>query len=157
MIYKVIDNDFYIIKIHNIDDNFDIYDHKNIELFIKKIFNNFLKKKNIFGKIFFNIFLDRLYGMIIEIKKVNELKIKNIIDVNIKFNLNISFLYEIDYFYLLDNKIINQNVYYYKDKFYLELINDIDKIKYIKLLDNSNIIYDNKINEIIDKGIKLVI
>ena len=155
MICNVIDKDNYILKIYNKYAGFDIYEQDNVKDFVKDIFNKMLKKYNLSGNIIFNIFIDRLYGMIIEVKKDKDLLLEKLIDIKIKFNLNVSFLYEVDYFYLIDNNIINQNIYYYNDKFYLEIINDIDDIDYIKLLDNSLIIYNNDINDIINKGIKL--
>lgn len=155
MICNVIDKDFYIIKIFNKYNNFDIYSHDEIEKITKELFEKYLKKYNLKGNITFNIYVDRLYGMIFEIKKTSDSLIDKLIDIKIKFNLNISFLYEIDYFYLIENKINNQNIYFYKDKFYLELINDIEEKEYIKLLDNSLIIYNDSINNIINNGIKL--
>jgi len=155
MICNVIDKDNYILKIYNKYAGFDIYEQDNVKDFIKDIFNKMLKKYNLSGTIIFNIFIDRLYGMIIEVKKTSDLLIKKLIDIKIKFNLNISFLYEVDYFYLIDNNIVNQNVYYYNDKFYLEIINDIEDKDYIMLLDNSLIIYNDEINNIINKGIRL--
>lgn len=155
MVCNVLDKDNYIIKIYNNYNCVDIYDHDNIENFIKDIFNKYLKKYNLCGRILFNVYIDNLYGMIIEVKKISDLIIDKLIDIKIKFNLNISFLYEVDYFYLVDNNINNQNIYYYKNKFYLEIINDMNNCHYIKLLDNCIIIYDEKINEIIDNGIKL--
>jgi len=154
MICNVIDKDSYIIKVFNYD-NFDIYDHEDIKEMVSNVFNKVLNKYNLCGEILFNIYVDKLYGLIIEVNKIDDLLVKDVIDLKIKFNLNISFLYEVDYFYLVDNNITNQNVYYYKDKFYLETVNDIDNIDYIKLLDNSSIIYDDKINDIIDNGIRL--
>lgn len=155
MICNIIDKDFYIIKVFNNLDNLDIYNHDEIKDFVQDLFNKILNKYKLYGKIVFNIFIDKLYGMIIEIKKENDLFIKNLIDIDIKFNLNISFLYEVDYFYLSENNITNQNIYYYNNKFYLEIVNDIDEENYFKLLDNSLIIYDDKINNIINNGIKL--
>jgi len=155
MICNVIDKDFYIIKIFNKYNNFDIYSHNEIEKIIKEFFEKYLKKYNLKGNITFNIYVDKLYGMIFEIKKTSDSLIDKLIDIKIKFNLNISFLYEIDYFYLIENKINNQNIYFNKDKFYLELINDIEEKEYIKLLDNSLIIYNDSINNIINNGIKL--
>jgi len=154
MICNVIDKDSYIIKVFNYD-NFDIYDHEDIKEMVSNVFNKVLNKYNLCGEILFNIYVDKLYGLIIEVNKIDDLLVKDVIDLKIKFNLNISFLYEVDYFYLVDNNITNQNVYYYKDKFYLETVNDIDNIDYLKLLDNSSIIYDDKINDIIDNGIRL--
>ena len=155
MICNVIDKDTYILKVYNYYNGVNIYDHDNIEEFVKDIFNKSLKKYNLTGRILFNVYIDKLYGMIIEIKKENNLIIDKLIDIKLKFNLNISFLYEIDYFYLIDNNIDNQNVYFYNNKFYLEIINDISDNDYIKLLDNSFIIYDDEINNIINDGIKL--
>ena len=155
MICSVIDKDTYILKIYNYYNGINIYDHDNVEEFVKDIFNKSLKKYNLTGRILFNIYVDKLYGMIIEIKKKGDLIIDKLIDIKIKFNLNISFLYEVDYFYLVDNNIDNQNVYFYNDKFYLEIINDINDNDYIRLLDNSIIIYDDTINNIINNGIKL--
>ena len=155
MICNVIDKDTYILKVYNYYNGVNIYDHGNIEEFVKDIFNKSLKKYNLTGRILFNVYIDKLYGMIIEIKKENDLIIDKLIDIKLKFNLNISFLYEIDYFYLIDNNIDNQNVYFYNDKFYLEIINDISDNEYIKLLDNSLIIYNDEINNIINKGIRL--
>lgn len=154
MICNVIDNDFLILKIFS-NDKFDIYDHGEIKEFIKSLFDNILNKYSLSGNIIFNVFIDRLYGMIIEIKKESDIIIKKMVDIKIKFNLNISFLYEVDYFYLIENNIINQNIYYYNDKFYLEIINDIKENAYIKLLENCLVIYDDEINNIINNGIKL--
>lgn len=154
MICNVVDKDFYIIKVFNNYNNFDIYDHNEIKNFVQELFNQILKKYKLKGSIVFNIYIDNMYGMIIEIRKISDLIIDHLIDIKIKFNLNISFLYEVDYFYLLDNDISNQNVYYYNDKFYLEIINDMEEGKYFKLLDNCLIIYNEDINEIINKGIK---
>ena len=154
MISNVIDKDSFIIKVFNCD-NFDIYDHEDIKEMVSSVFNKVLNKYNLCGEILFNIYVDKLYGLIIEVNKIDDLLVKDVIDLKIKFNLNISFLYEVDYFYLVDNNIDNQNIYYYKDKFYLEIINDMDKNDYLKLLDNSSIIYDDKINDVIDNGIML--
>lgn len=155
MICNLIDKDYYIVKVYNDYFDFDIYDTTEVKNFIYKIYNKLLKKKKLNGIIQFDIYIDTNYGMIIEIKKLEDLLFNDIIDIKIKFNLNISFLYEIDYFYILENNLTNQNIYYYKDKFYLEIINTIDKNKFINLLDNSNIIYNNYINNIINNGIKL--
>jgi len=156
MICNLIDKDFFIIKVFNDIYNFDIYDHNEIKEFVNTLFKKLLNKYNIYGNVLINIYIDNVYGMIVEIKKEDNLFIKKFINIKIKFNLNISFLYDVDYFYLLDNNINNQNIYYYNNKFYLEIINDIDKDTYIKLLDNSLIIYNEEINNIINNGIKLI-
>ena len=132
MICNLIDKDFYIFKIYNEYINFDIYDTSEVKDFIYKIYDKLLKKNKLTGIILFDIYIDTNYGMIIEIKKIEDLLFNDIIDVKIKFNLNISFLYEVDYFYILENNLINQNIYYYKDKFYIEIINYYYKQKSIR-------------------------
>ena len=151
----VIDSNHCLIKVYNDYFNFDIYDHDEIKSFIEVIYDKILKKYNIKGLLTFNIYIDNMYGMIIEIEKNKDFILKNFVDIKIKFNLNVSFLYEVDYFYLVENNINNQNIYYYKDKYYLEIIKEMDKKTYLNLLDNSFIIYDDEINKIINNGIKL--
>lgn len=154
MICNKIDNDYYIVKVFNND--FDIYDHEEIKNFVQFLFKKLLNKYKIQGNFLLNIYIDNMYGMIIEIKQdKDDFIFDNLLDIKIKFNLNISFLYEIDYFYSIENSLNNQNIYYYNDKYYLEIINDINEKDYLKLLDNSLIIYNDKINEIIENGIKL--
>lgn len=155
MNYKKISNDYHIINIYKDYINFDIYDQNEVKEFIYSIYMTKLKKYNLKGILEFNVYIDTNYGMIIEIKKRSNLLFEDIIDIKIKFNLNLSFLYEIDYFYILENNLNNQKIFYYKNKFYLEIINTLNKEEFIKLLDNTTIIYDNKINNIISKGIKL--
>lgn len=155
MICNVIDNDYYIIKIYNNYLDFDIYNHDEVGKFIEGIFKNILKKYHIKGEVTFNIYIDKLYGMIIEVKRCDNEYLGDLVDIRIKFNLNVSFLYEVDYFYLKDNKLLNQNIYYYNDRFYLEIINDIDNKDYLNLLDNSLILYSSEINNVINNGIKL--
>lgn len=153
MICKEVDKDFYILKIFN--DDLNIYDHNEVKDFIEIVYEKMLKKYNLKGIIVFDIYIDTNYGMIVEVKNKKDVLFNDIIDVKIKFNINISFLYEVDYFYILDNDLINQNIYYYKDKFYIELVNDVDRNSFVDLLDNSDIIYNDEINNIINNGIKL--
>lgn len=155
MIIKTIDKNFYILKVFNKYLDFDIYNHDEVKDFIYKLYDKILCKYNLKGFIIFDIYIDNNYGMIIEIKKEDNIFLDKLTDIKIKFNINISFLYEIDYFYLLEEEIKNQVVYYYRGKFYLEIVNDIESNKFIKILENSKIVYNQDINNIINNGIKL--
>ena len=90
MICNLIDKDYYIVKVYNDYINFDIYDTSEVKDFIYKIYDKLLKKNKLTGIILFDIYIDTNYGMIIEIKKIEDLLFNDIIDVKIKFNLNIS-------------------------------------------------------------------
>lgn len=159
MIFLEVDKNNFIAKISNDKlANIDIFNIEEVKEFTKIIFSNLVKKYNMKGEVEFNIYIDINYGIIIDIKNNNYFTFDNNIDVKIIFHLNNIFLYEIDYFDILENTNIKKaNIYYYKDKFYLELINDINKEEYNYLLESSNIIYNDKSIDIINKGIKLTI
>ena len=159
MIFLEVDKNNFIAKISNEKlANIDIFNIEEVKEFTKIIFSNLVKKYNMKGEVEFNIYIDINYGIIIDIKNNNYFTFDNNIDVKIIFHLNNIFLYEIDYFDILENTNIKKaNIYYYKDKFYLELINDINKEEYNYLLESSNIIYNDKSIDIINKGIKLTI
>ena len=59
---------------------------------------------------------------------------------------------KIDYFTI--NNHSNSSIYYYKNNYYLKPKKNINKKEYLKLLEASEIIYDNY-EEIINKGIKI--
>jgi len=155
---KITENNF-IAKISNdVVENIDIFDIDEVEEFIKNLFTTFLKRQKIKGEVELNIYIDNNYGMIVDIKNEEDFVFDDEIDIKIIFHLNNAFLYEIDYFDILENTNIKDvNIYFYNNKFYLELIDDIDKKDYIKLLEASNIIWDNEGFKIVNKGVKLTI
>jgi len=155
---KITENNF-IAKISNdVVENIDIFDIDEVEEFIKNLFTTFLKRQKIKGEVELNIYIDNNYGMIVDIKNEEDFVFDDEIDIKIIFHLNNAFLYEIDYFDILENtNIKDANIYFYNNKFYLELIDDIDKKDYIKLLEASNIIWDNEGFKIVNKGVKLTI
>lgn len=148
--------DYYNIKLKKEDFNsINIFNHDDIEKFIKKILNKYLKKYNIYGLVIFNIYKDNKYGMIIDIENRKYSFLENNIEIKITFHLNNFFLYKLNYFDLFENITIkNQNIYYYNDNYYLELNKWISNKNYLHLLEISEIIYKN-VDEIINKGIKV--
>ena len=159
MITQKIDENKYIVKVTNekITD-IDIYNTEEVERFTKELFSSFIKKYNLQGEIDLNFYIDYNYGIIIEITTDDYFSFDDSIDVRISFNLNPIFLYEIDYFDILENtNIKNKNIYYYNNKYYLELLSDIDQKDYNYLLESSNIYYNKNTLDIINKGIKLSI
>lgn len=155
---KITENNF-IAKISNdVVENIDIFDMEEVEEFIKNLFTTILKRQKIKGEVELNIYIDNNYGMIVDIKNEEDFVFDDEVDIKIIFHLNNAFLYEIDYFDIVENtNIKNANIYFYNNNFYLELIDDIDKKDYIKLLEASNIIWDNEGFKIVNKGVKLTI
>ena len=159
MIFLEIDKNNFIAKISNDKlTDIDIFNVEEVEKFIKILFSKLIKKHNIKGEVELNIYIDNNYGLIIEIKVDDYFSFDDYIDVRIIFHLNNIFLYEIDYFDILENTNIKKaNVYYYKEKFYLELLDDINKVEYNYILESSDIIYNDKSIDIKNEGIKLTI
>ena len=152
MIINKIDN-YYIIKLPNI--KIDIYDPDTLEDITKKIILKISKTYNLKNYIHLDFYLNDNYGSIIKLKDYkSSLIISNDKTVKITIHTETPFLYQIDYFDINKNKLKNKNIYYYKNKFYLELKEDIDKGEYLKLLELSEVIYDESY-DILDKGIKI--
>lgn len=135
----------YLIKIYKDEiKDINIYDIDDIYTLIKLIIKKIIKKNKISGDYQINIYINDIYGMIIEFNKIKK---NNYIDLKIKINVNSIFLYESNYNYLNNYK---DTIYYYKNKYYL-----LPKDSNINLLEVSNIIYGKEVKEIISKGIKL--
>lgn len=66
-------------------------------------------------------------------------------DFNITMLLNSVLLYEFD-----DSDLVLGEKVYYKDKFYVELVDVVDNIY---LFENGNIIYGKKVEEVLNNGI----
>ena len=135
----------YLIKIYKEEiKNINIYDIDDIYTLIKLIIKKIIKNNNISGDYQINIYINDIYGMIIEFNKIKE---NNYIDLKIKVNVDSIFLYESNFNYLNNYK---NTIYYYKNKYYL-----LPKDSNINLLEVSNIIYGKEVKEILSKGIKL--
>ena len=140
MIIQKLD-DYYIVKVFKEKlDDFNPFDKSCIEQLFQKILKKLLKNYSIHGLIDADIYFDRLYGMIIELREVYDYF--DDIDLKIHFHLDSVFLVEIEYDYF--NKM--NDVYYYKGKYY--------KV-YDKIIDGPIIYKDSECTEIMEKGIHL--
>lgn len=144
MIINKLDND-YLIKIYKSSiDNINIYDIDDIYTLVKLIIKKIIKNNSLSGNYQVNIYINDIYGMIIEFNKLED---NHYIDIKINIYIDSIFLYESDINYL-DN--YNDNIYYYLNKYYL-----LPKNNNINLLEVDNIIYGEKVYDILNKGIKI--
>lgn len=151
MIINKIDN-FYIVKL--IGKKVDIYDTIALEELTKKIITKISKNNKLQNYIHLEIYLNKHYGTIIKVSHYNSPFInKKEKTVKITINTESIFLYKIDYFNII-KKLHQNKIYYYKNKFYLELDNQISTKDYLNILESSEIIYENT-NHILDKAIKI--
>ena len=149
MIITKINKDTYQIKLPSKVIN--IYDQIEVQNLTKEIIKKINKKSKIRGLILLEIYEDINYGTIVDFKN-NKNYETNEIEGKITIHTDTQFLYKIDYFDI--NKTLENKIYYYKNNFYLELNDKIDKKKYLGLLEKSEIIYENTY-EIINNGLRI--
>ena len=152
MLINKIDN-YYIIKLPN--SKIDIYNKDELEELTKRIILKINKNYKLNNSIYLEFYINNNYGIIVKLKDYKStLIINNDKTVKITIHTDSIFLYKIDYIDIKRTNIINRNAYYYKNKFYIEVDKDINTNDYIKLLELSEIIFEDTL-DIIDKGIKI--
>lgn len=93
-----------------------------------------------------NIYINKIYGIIVELINEEVILNEDIVHINLNVMNDKLFLYEIDD----PLKYINSEIYYYNDKYYLNV-----KKMNIDLLENTIVIYDDMVYKILGKGIKI--
>jgi len=158
MIFTSINNNLFRLNIlkDNIND-LNIFDYDDVKKFIFKILEKYIFKYNLLGTLYLDVYIDDYYGIIVDIKRKNFKTYDDYVEIKITFHLDNIFLYKIDYFDLLENtNIKKQRIYYYKNNYYLEIINEINTSDYFNLLEISDIYYNDN-DDIIEKGTILLI
>ena len=151
MIISQISKDNYQIKLPSKIIN--IYDHTEIQNITKKVIKKINKHNKLYGLAILEIYQDINYGIIIEIKNIKKIfSSKDELEIKITIHTDTQFLYKIDYFDITKNN--KDNIYYYKNNFYLELNKPINKRKYLDILEKSEIIY-NDTYKVINEGLKI--
>lgn len=138
----------FIEELNNINIKSELECTKIIDQILEKIINDGIRD----GIIFVDTYIDGNYGLIMEItrKKVWD---NNNLNIHFNFFLDRVILYEGDYFLTEMLPENSYKIYYYNQKFYIELISLIEKDLYLKLLENSNVIIDKE--NIKNKGLKV--
>lgn len=141
--------------------NIDFNDEDKLEEYFKTIFSILNKKYNIELNGYYNvdIYKDNNYGIILEIEneQLDYYNYFNQIDMKINISKDNTFLYEIKYEFLDNIFLKNTICYKYLDKIYLKVQDNIDDITFAKLLEFSNVVYGEKINDILKYSKKVSI
>ena len=93
-----------------------------------------------------NIYINEVYGIIVELISEEIIKKEDTVHINLNVMNDKLFLYEIDD----PLKYINSEIYYYDDKYYLNL-----KKMDINLLEYTTVIYDDTVYKILGRGVKI--
>lgn len=141
-------------KLGNI--NFEIYDE--IEQYFRKLFINLKQNYSIKLNGYYNIkiYKDKLYGIVLEIKG-EDIDYLDLFDNQVEMNIEIkegSILYQIDDYFFLNNKN-DMEIYKYQNKLYILLKNKISNEEYLKLIEFSNLVYDESVQKVLNNGIKI--
>lgn len=132
-------DDYFLIKVFkNCVEDFNIFDMDSIKELFQSIFDKLKKKYNLHGLIDVDVYINDVYGLIIEMRPIKTYVDE--IDMRIKMHLNNLFFVNIDSSSILDY----EDVYYYEGKFYGTYLETSD----------SEVFYKNT-EEIINKGIKV--
>ncbi len=151
MIITKLFKDTYQIKMPN--QIIDIYNQVKVKELTKEIIKKINKKNKLYGLTYLEIYQDINYGTIIKVKSDKTIYYKkDEIEIKIIIHTDTPLLYKIDYFDI--KKDYKNKIYYYKNNFYLELENKINKDKYLKLLEVSEVIYEDT-HQIINNGLKI--
>jgi hypothetical protein len=160
---NVQDEDNIMLYINNLYVDKVIFDDKNeLERYFKQLFGRLKKfyKINIKGYYNINVHTDSFYGIIISMQRENIDYCDyfgNQVDMRITVEKNNCFLYKINDIFMINKKILDKiNILKYKNNFYIKVLKKLDDIEFASIIENSIIIYDNEVNNIILNG-KLVV
>ena len=119
-----------------------------VYLLDNKKYNEDSDIKKILINVFDNLelYINRYYGMILEIKENEDFIYDDIVNLKLNVLRDTLFLYEVDD----PLEYINYEIYYYNDKFYVNA-----KREDINLIENSNLVYGDIVYKIIGRGIKI--
>ncbi len=93
-----------------------------------------------------NIYINEVYGIIVELINEEIIEKEDTVHINLNVMNDKLFLYEIDD----PLKYINSEIYYYDDKYYLNV-----KKMDINLLEYTTVIYDDTVYKILGRGVKI--
>lgn len=141
----------FLNKFYLKNSNFDI--KKDLESYFKSLFSKLKKYYNINISGYYNIdiYIDDNYGLVMNLKK-EEIEYYDYFDNQIDMRIalkNNKFLYNvIDPF--LNNDLLGSNniVYLYNGKYYIDIMDNINAEVMMKLVEFSNIIFDEEVDDI---------
>lgn len=151
-------NDFIIYLNNDYIKKYNLKLEENAQDNFKKLLNKLKSIYNLelYGYYKINVYINKYYGIIIELFKEDDEYIKifgDSLDLKILFKNDAKVYYEIEEYnkYNLDK----YNIYYYNNKFYIEIIYNNNIKEYLNLLESSKIIYGTQLEKIINNLIKI--
>ena len=133
------ENDLVVFLNNKYIENIDFNDKNNLEKYFRSLF---LKLKNIYGLNIngyysINVYINKHFGVILEMfrEPLECFDYFNSIDMQVNIIKDSEFLYQVNDFWS------KYKTYFYKNKLYLRISNEIDFIELGELLENSILIF----------------
>ena len=155
----ILDNDnikVYLNKEHT--KKIDVNNLSEFEEYFSRILLRLKKKYQLEISSYYDlkILYDEFYGFAITINR-HDFECPDFLDRQVDFDLTINktnfFMYEISDPFEIDHKLLkNIMIYIYNKKLYLKLISDIGSLEMGRLLEFSNLISGEEVDQIINKG-----
>ena len=154
MKYIFYEDDITIFIYKNIEEKLN--DKDNIEEYIKNILINIKKtyKKKISGYYIINIYQNKNYGVILEIKKEEDFDFfPDVVDIKVEIEEESEIYLEVEDYFLI-NKITDK-IYIHDNNYYVN-IEDINKKDILNLSEFYKIVYGKELDKIRDKLKQLI-
>lgn len=139
-------------------DNIDFSNKLNIEDYFRRLFKKLKTFYNLDIKGFYNIkiYSDKYYGSILKMQK-EDLEYYDCFDNHIDMRFSnkdySSFLYELNDLFDIDDSLNDKIILYiYRNHMYVRIVKEINSIQLGRLIENSKIIFDDRINDVIEYG-----
>ncbi len=131
---------------------------EELEEYFRALFLKLEERYGIDQSGFYQIYVykDSYYGAILEIEEEDIPYLDymdNEVEMNIHIPKNTNFMYRLEDILDLSEEILSaSNLYYYRNKFYLELKKEVSKKNYLRLLEYGELVYGEKIKKIQKSG-----
>ncbi len=139
-----------------------LIDFKNkeaLEKYFRKLFNRIIKKHDIMlmGYYDIDVYIDKIYGVVLEMQK-DAIDYPEYFKDDIDMCITVKekeFLYEIEDYFDIKDILKDIDVYKYKNKLYVKLNDNIDTYTFGRILEFSQIVYNDLVNVVLQCGKKI--
>lgn len=144
---EVIDknNIFVFINSCYLDED-DLKDKNNVILTVKDFMQVYKNKLHLRGFYKVKVYLNKRIGMFLDIIRLEEVELSNVVDLRVIVNMNDKIYFETDDYFILPRDAI---IYYYNNKFYCD-VSFIDNI--FDIVEFGRFLYGGRLLDILDSA-----
>ena len=142
---EVIDknNNIFFINRSYLDEE-DLKDKDNVILTVKDFMQVYKNKLHLRGFYKVKVYLNRNIGMFLDIIRLEEVELSNVVDLRVIVNMNDKIYFETDDYFILPS---DATIYYYNNKFYCD-VSFIDNV--LDIVEFGRFLYGDRLLDILD-------